>query len=129
MSHHETARVLEAYASAHDPGHIAPNAVFEDLASGQKYVGREAINSMLDHVYRVAFEARAEIRRTTVGDGNAVLEADFVGRHLAEFAGVAATGRDVRVPLVVSYDISEGMIQGARIYFMASRFYQQVGVP
>lgn len=127
MSHEETAKVLEAYAAAHDPSYIAADAVFEDVASGNKYVGREAIAAMLHHVYHVAFEATAELKKTTVGDGNAVLEVDFVGRHIGEFAGVEPTGRDVRVPLVVSYDIADGLIQNARIYFMASIFFQQVG--
>lgn len=33
-----------------------------------------------------------------VGDGQATLEADFVGEHTGEFAGVAATGAQLRVP-------------------------------
>ena len=50
-------------------------------------------------------------------DDHAVVEGDFVGIHTAEFAGIAATGRSVRVPIAVSYDLKDGAITSARIYF------------
>jgi predicted ester cyclase len=45
-----------------------------------------------------------------------MLEADFVGTHIGEFAGVPATGRTVRVPLCVVYDLEAGTITRARVY-------------
>ncbi|GGK75015.1 ester cyclase [Ornithinimicrobium pekingense] len=122
----ETRQVLEAYAAEHDTSLIAPDAVFHDVASGKDYVGREAIATMLHHVYHVALQARAEVVRTTVGEGTAVLEGFVVGTHTGEFAGVAATGRQVRVPLVVSYRIADGYVQEADVYLLVSNFLQQV---
>jgi predicted ester cyclase len=46
----------------------------------------------------------------------AVLEAEFVGKHIGEFAGMPATGRSVRVPLCVIYDLEAGKIKRARVY-------------
>lgn len=123
----ETQRVLEAYAATHDNSLIAPDAVFHDIASGQDFVGREAIAGMLQYVYNVAFEARAEEVRTVVGDGAAVLEAVIVGTHTGEFAGVPATGKPVRIPLVVSYRIGDGLVQEAHVYLLVASFLQQVG--
>ena len=88
--------------------------------------GREAIAAMLHHVYHVALQARAEVVRTTVGEGTAVLEGFVVGTHTGQFAGVAATGRQVRVPLVVSYRIADGHVQEADVYLLVSNFLQQV---
>lgn len=122
----ETRQVLEAYAAEHDTSLIAPDAVFHDVASGQDHVGREAIAAMLHHVYHVALQARAEVVRTTVGEGTAVLEGFVVGTHTGEFAGVAATGQQVRVPLVVSYRIADGHVQEADVYLLVSNFLQQV---
>lgn len=122
----ESRRVLEAYVAQHDTSMVAPDAVFHDVASGQDYIGREAIAGMLDHVYHVAFEARSETVRTVVGDGAAVLEAVLVGIHTGEFAGVPATGREVRVPLVVSYRIADGQVQEAFVYLLVASFLQQV---
>lgn len=126
-SREETRQVLEAYTATHDPSLIAPDAVFHDIASGQDYIGREAITGMLHYVYQVAFEARAEQVAAVVGDGSAVLEAAIVGRHTGEFAGVPATGREVRIPLVVSYRIADGQIQEANVYLLVASFLQQVG--
>lgn len=122
----ESRRVLDAYVAQHDTSMVAPDAVFHDVASGQDYIGREAIAAMLDHVYHVAFEARSETVRTVVGDGAAVLEAVVVGIHTGEFAGVPATGREVRIPLVVSYRIADGQIQEAFVYLLVASFLQQV---
>ncbi len=122
----DSRRVLEAYVAQHDTSMVAPDAVFHDVASGQDYIGREAIAAMLDYVYHVAFEARSETVRTVVGDGAAVLEAVLVGIHTGEFAGVPATGREVRIPLVVSYRIADGQVQEAFVYLLVASFLQQV---
>jgi predicted ester cyclase len=60
-------------------------------------------------------------------DGKAVLEADFVGRHIGEFAGVAATNRDVRVPLCVVYDVESDKIKRGRVYFEIPALMAQLG--
>ncbi|USQ76083.1 ester cyclase [Ornithinimicrobium cryptoxanthini] len=122
----ETRQVMEAYAAEHDTSLIAPDAIFHDIASGQDYIGREAIAGMLHYVYHVAFQAGAEEVRSTIGDGAAVLEAVIVGTHIGEFAGVPATGREVRIPLVVSYRIADGYVQEASVYLLVSTFLQQV---
>jgi hypothetical protein len=38
------------------------------------------------------------------GLGRRHVKGDFVGKHIGEFAGIPATGKDVRVPLCVVYD-------------------------
>lgn len=127
MTVERTRAVLEAYAAEHDPQYLAEDAVFIDLASGQRYEGREAIGEMLHHIYHVAFDARAEDARMIVGEGAAALEAVFVGTHTGEFAGVPATGREVRVPLVVLYEVGEDGITEGRIYLQAATMMQQLG--
>jgi predicted ester cyclase len=67
-------------------------------------------------MYRVAFDARAEVRSRIVTEDQAVVEGEFVGTHIGEFAGIPATGRQVRVPLCVVYDLEDAMIKRARVY-------------
>lgn len=126
MTLEETQRVLERYAASHDTLLLAPDAVFTDIASGQQYVGREAIGSMLHHVYHEAFDADAELVNLTIGSGQAVLEATIVGRHIGDFAGVPASGVDVRIPLVACYSVADGLIQSARVYLLIASFLEQV---
>ena len=77
-------------------------------------------------VYHVAFDARAETKNIVLADGKAVLEADLVGTHIGEFAGRPATGRQVRVPLCVSYDVDNGTITRGRVYLQIPAFLKQV---
>lgn len=68
----------------------------------------------------MAFDARAERVSAIVGDGQGLLEAYVVGTHTGEFAGIPATGREIRVPLAVSYDLEDSLIRRARIYLMVN---------
>ena len=121
------AAAVAAYHESHDPSCLRQDVVFVDMASGLRWEGREAVAGMLAWLYHVAFEARVEDARLTVGLDGVALEATFTGRHLAEFAGVPGTGRDVRVPLAIFYDLAEGQISGARIHFGVATFLAQVG--
>lgn len=96
---------------------LADGVVFVNMATGDKYEGRDAASGMLHYMYHLAFDADAEIRRV-LADGNvAVVEADFVGKHIGEFIGIPPTDKHVRVPLCVVYDVADGRIRQARIYF------------
>ena len=56
------------------------------------------------------------------------MEADIVGRHIGEFAGVPATNRQVRVPVCVVYDLERDMIKRARVYLEIPVLMKQLGV-
>ena len=120
--------VLHGYLVDHDASHLADDATFTDVTSGMHWTGREAIGAMLDWLYRGVFDARVEDMRLIVGaDGaGAAAEMTFVGRHIGEFAGVPGTGRDVRVPMVVVYDLAGGRITAARVHFSVASFLAQV---
>jgi hypothetical protein len=97
---------LAAYLEHHDTSRLRPDAVFVDQTSGMRWVGPEAIAGMLEWFYSVAFEAGLEDSRVIVGSNGGVLEATFVGVHRGEFASGPATGREMRIPLVVIYDLA-----------------------
>lgn len=128
MSIDTTRAIIEAYATSHDPKYLAEDVVFTELSSGQQHSGRKAVADMLHYVYHVAFDAHPEPVNMIIGDGKATLEAIFVGRHIGEFAGIPATGREVRVPLCVTYEVAEDGIKQARIYMLAGVMMQQLGV-
>ena len=119
---------LNGYLLDHDASYLAEDATFTDVTSGMQWTGRDAIGAMLDWMYQGVFEARVEDLRLIVGaDGAAaVAELTFAGRHLGEFAGVPGTGREVRVPMVVIYELADGRIAAARIHFNVAAFLAQV---
>jgi steroid delta-isomerase-like uncharacterized protein len=116
-----------------DSGHsdismMADDAVFTIMATGQEHCGRDAILGMLNYFYHIAFDATAATRVTLFGENNAMVEADFVGKHIGEFAGIPATGKDVRVPLCVVYDLDNDQIKRGRVYFEMPALLQQLGI-
>ncbi len=128
MSIESTREAVTRYLNSNhsDLSMMAPDVVFTSMATGDEHRGVEALAGMLQHIYHVAFDARAETRSLIVADNQAVLEGDFVGKHIGEFAGVPATGKTVRVPLCVVYDLEGGKIKRGRVYFEVPAFLKQV---
>ncbi len=105
---------------------MADDVVFTSMASGDEHHGPDGVRQMLQYIYHVAFEAGADIKNMIYDDGKAVMEADFVGKHIGEFAGVPATNRQVRVPLCVVYDLANDRITRGRIYFEIPALLKQL---
>ncbi len=123
----ENSSKIEQYFKTHDPAYIAEDAVFIDMTKGEENCYTTPGGEMLNYIYHIAFDARAEVRNTIVTDTKAVLEAVFTGKHIGEFGGMPATGKQVNVPLCVTYDLNdEGLIKEARIYMLASVMIQQL---
>lgn len=127
MSTDENRRALLGYLVEHDETFLAEDAVFTDMSSGQESRGRAEIGSMIDWFYHVAFDAVAEPVALIVDEEHAAFEGVVAGRHIGEFAGVPATGREFRVPIAVTYDLAGGQITAGRIYFAVPAFLAQIG--
>ncbi len=129
MSVESTRKAVERYIQSDhtDLSMMAANVVFTNMATGAEHKGVDGVKQMLHYVYHVAFDARAETRSLVVADGKAVFEADFVGKHIGEFAGVKPTGKQVRVPLCVTYDLENDQIKRGRVYWEVPAFLKQVG--
>jgi hypothetical protein len=121
-----TRQVLEAYWKNHDPKYVAEDAVFVMLPTGEEIKGRDAIAKHLDAFYHGSLTAHAEVVNSVFSDNKGLLEAVVVGTHTGEFAGIPATGRPVRVPLAVSYDLENGLIKRARIYLLVNVLIDQI---
>lgn len=106
---------------------VASDAVFTVLASGQTAKGKKEINDLIEYFYHKAFDARAKQTNLVVSDGSAVLEARFIGKHVGDFAGIKQTGKDVDVPMCISYDLKKNKIVNARIYFEMDVLRKQLG--
>ncbi len=128
MSVESTREVMTKYLySEHsDESMMAEDVVFTIMATGEEHRGPEAVLQMLDYFYNVAFDADAETRSEIFGEGKAVFEGDFIGKHIGEFAGIPATNKDVRVPLCVVYDLENNKIKRARVYFEIPALLEQL---
>ncbi|MEO7263607.1 MAG: ester cyclase [Ferruginibacter sp.] len=119
---------MEAYMKTHDVQYVTEDAVFKNMSSGEETVGREAIANLLHFFYHVAFDAKAELISSIITEDKALLEANFTGKHIGALGELPATQKEVNVPLIVSYDLENGLIKKARIYMLDSVMMQQLGV-
>jgi predicted ester cyclase len=134
MSTEQVRETIRAYAEAllarTDFGRFfAPDIEFEVMGTGQRTRGAEAAEQAIRFLHEVAFDAQPEIAKIMVDDSGAALEAMFVGQHVGEFAGVAATENAVRVPYSVFYDVSDGTITALRIYMPMDQLLAQIRTP
>ena len=83
----------------------------------QRADGRAVAEQMIRYLHQQAFDARPELKNLLVDADKAAIEAEFVGTHTGEFAGVPATGRTVRVPYAVVYDLGDNQISRLGLYF------------
>jgi predicted ester cyclase len=109
---------LHALLDGSDFGRFfAPDVVWTTMETGEAVRGRDAVRDLITGIHTRAFQAHPELVNLMTGDGTAMLEAVFDGTHVGEFAGVAATGRHVRLPYCMAYDVSEDAITALRSYF------------
>jgi predicted ester cyclase len=116
---------MEAYleallARAAFADYFTDDVLIDVVGSGQTAQGRAAVEGMIRYLHEQAFDGAAAVKHLTVAGDSAALEADFVARHIGEFAGIAPTGRNIRVPYSVHYDLDRGRIKALPIYGLAS---------
>jgi steroid delta-isomerase-like uncharacterized protein len=131
MSVDMTERTINAYLDALLHGgdfaaFFSDDVLWTTMETGEQVRGRDAVRDFIVALHTQAFHASPEVRRFVVADDVAVLEAVFVGTHAAEFAGIPATGRQVRLPYAVVYDLSDGTITALNAYFPISALVNQL---
>ena len=132
MSVENTQQTMEAYLEDLVGGgpykrHFSDDVVVALVGTDQGAEGPDAAEAWIDYLHRQAFEARPELKNMIIGDDQAAVEVDFVGTHVGEFGGIAATGREVRVPYCVVYDLEGEKIKGLRIYLPMDVLLEQIG--
>lgn len=93
---------------------LSQDCVFHDTTLGRVYQGRDgaaAYYRLWWHAFDVQVSSE-ELHWTT--GGGAIAETRFRGRHVGEFLGVPATGRQVEVPIAIFVDFRDGLMGGER---------------
>ena len=108
------------------PAYFTDDVVATVEWADQRAEGREAVGQLIRYIHEIAFDARPELKNLLVDDGKAAIEADFAGIQIAEFAGIAPAGREVRVPYSVVYDIRGNKISALRIYLPMGVLIEQL---
>lgn len=103
---------------------FSEDVLWTTMETGDQIRGRDAVRDHIVALHSELFEARPELRNLSVTDGAASVEAEFVGRHIGELAGVPPTGAEVRLPYAVFYDVEDGSITALRAYFPITALVQ-----
>jgi steroid delta-isomerase-like uncharacterized protein len=117
---------FENFLATHDVKYIAEDVVYKNMSTGEVFNNKEEVGAMLNFMYHVAFDAKAEITNTMITEKKAMFEGNFKGRHIGEIAGVPATNKEVNIPLCVCYDLENGLIKKGRIYFLGDVMVKQL---
>jgi predicted ester cyclase len=105
---------------------FAEDVTWTTMETGDQIRGRTAVADFIIALHSQYFDARPEVKSTVASDGVALIEADFVGTHTGEFAGIDPTGLAVRVAYCVVYDIPGDKITALRAYFPITLLIQQL---
>lgn len=117
-----------AYFETHDLKYIAEDGVFRNMSNGETYSGRAEIGAMLHYFYRVAFDAKAELKNYVITEDKAMVEAVVKGKHIGEIDGIPATGKEICVPMCITYRLQDGLITEGHIYLQTDVLMKQLGV-
>jgi steroid delta-isomerase-like uncharacterized protein len=131
MSLEDTERVVRQYLDALLTGgdfasYFTDDVVWTTMETGDRVQGREAVRDFIIALHQRAFDAAPELVHVAFADDVAALEAVFIGKHIAEFAGVPATGATVRLPYSVFYGVANGRIAALRAYFPVMALSRQL---
>jgi predicted ester cyclase len=125
MSVESTREVMMQYWEHDDMNILDEHAIFTMMGTGQEVRGREAIWQLQHSLYYGIFEAEARLKDLLIAEDQACFEAEFVGRQVAEFAGIAPTAREICMPFCVVYELADGKITRERLYFGTDALRQQ----
>ena len=118
MSAQRNIQIVRDYLAGRGPELMAEDATFHDLTEPAPIRGRAAIEAMFHLIYDEAFPgASAESRNWIANDDCVVLEFTFRGVNTGPFEGRPPTGKSVQVPMCVIYDVQDGIIRRARLYY------------
>lgn len=118
---------LDALCGAGDCG----TALTDDVAltlmeTGEVTRGRTAVAALLAYLHHSAFSAPPAVATLVAGSERAMIEAEFAGRHMGEFAGIPPMGRLVHLHYAVAYDLGADSISAMRLYFPMDRLVRQL---
>ncbi|HEU5484405.1 MAG TPA: ester cyclase [Microlunatus sp.] len=101
--------------------YLAPDVTADMVGTDMSFRGRDEVAGFIRAGHFQMFDSALEIVSMSVDETGrrAATELVFAGRHIGEFAGIPATGRDVRVPYSAHYELGDAGITALRIYGLA----------
>jgi len=132
MTSEQTRQTMNAYAKAllafgDISPYLADDVRMVFMGTDRKVAGTDAVQQTIKFFHEIAFSSAINVKSLLCGDGEAILEAEFIGTHIGEFEGVKPALKSVNVPYSVAYNLSNGKIDELRLYFPFELLMKQIG--
>lgn len=108
---------------------LHPNCVFVDEPMRLRFEGREGARQHYEMWWTGLGATLDGGAVHWVADDLAIGDSLFVGRHDGQFAGLAPTGRMLRLPFVVFVTFRDGLLAGERFVYDLNDLLRQLGRP
>lgn len=108
---------------------VHPDCVFVDEPLGMRFEGRDGARrhyEMWWTGFGVTLDGGA---LHWVSDEAVIGDSAFVGRHEGPFIGLAPTGLEIHLPIVVFVRFEDGLIAGERFVYDLNGLLRQLGQP
>lgn len=134
MTIEQTRNTMQAYAEAllsfgDFARYLSDDVTMTFMGTDRTIKGREAVRQTIGFFHEVAFSSAIKVTSVVNGEGEAILEAEFIGTHVGEFEGVKPTLRPVHVPYSVGYTLADNRITALRLYFPMELLMRQITTP
>jgi predicted ester cyclase len=106
---------------------FADDIIFTVMGTDTVVKGRMEVEQFIRFFHQTAFDAEPVVKRMYFDDGHAAVEFEFVGTHIGEFMGVAASGRHVELPYMAAYDVAGAKITALRLYMAMDQLMRLIG--
>jgi hypothetical protein len=132
MTSEQTRQTMKAYKNAllafgDISPYLADDVRMVFMGTDKKIAGKDSVVQTIKFFHEIAFSSAITVTSLLCGDGEAILEAEFVGTHIGEFEGVKPALKSVNVPYSVAYNLSNGKIDELRLYFPFELLMKQIG--
>lgn len=135
MSIHKNRRLWQKHVLAENRRSIeglldtlCDEPVYEIMATGETFRGKPAVADFYQNLFEAVPDADFELIEVIVGENGVMEESVLVGTHQGAWMGVEATGRKIRLPLIIVFPMENGEILGERLYFDMNTLYQCLGL-
>jgi steroid delta-isomerase-like uncharacterized protein len=110
-------------------GTFGETARYDDEPWEAHYVGWQEVRGFYAQLLRAIPDLHIDIRQRHASEDAVILEVVIRGRHLGNWRGLPATGRQIDFPLCGIYTFDKGnRIAGEKIYYDRATVLQQLGV-
>jgi steroid delta-isomerase-like uncharacterized protein len=119
----ETAFDMEATLAT-----LTQDCVFEDMPTGEAYHGHEGVRRYYTEWWQAFGNVPSGSKQYVPSEHCLIVETTFVGTHQGVYRGLPATGRSIRLPVMIVVNFNDGLMSGERFYYDHATLMTQISV-